>query len=130
MTNSDELKILYEYIDAVGEKIDTITTKVVDRFISTFVDDELLGSQQDPHFYTQTVMREFMSDDGREDIANTVEGLFATFISNTVTRSSEQQESIVSPRVNTGLSTHCIIQCHKRKTILERERENHILFLF
>ena len=58
---SDELKILYEYIDAVGEKIDTITT-----FISTFVDDELLGSQQDPHFCNQAMMRGIMSDDSLE----------------------------------------------------------------
>ena len=33
----------------------------------------------------------------------TLKGLFSTFISNTVTRSSEQQESIVSPLVRTGL---------------------------
>ena len=64
--------------NALGKMIDTIASAVVDHFISTFVDDDFFGSHQDPHDYTQTVMKGIMSDDGLENIAASTEEITRT----------------------------------------------------
>ena len=56
------------------------------------------------------------------NLSITLKGLFSSFLltSSTVTRSSEQQESIVSPRDKIGLSVTNFVQILWRLSLLEQ----------